>query len=199
MLKFLSKRYAVCSDEELMAYLVKGNHKAFEEVYKRYAPYMLRFFYRHLYQDNDKAQDFLQDLFLKVIEKAESYHSDKAFKIWLYSIASNMCKNEYRRNEIRGSKVNDFDFSLIMDDSIAFNSQDKFDRNLFNQMLTQELKAMDGVQSLTFALRYHDHLSVKEISEIMECAEGTVKSRLFYTIKKLTTKLDIFNPYKEIQ
>lgn len=199
MLEFLSKKYSVSSDEELMEYVKKGNHKAFDEVYKRYAPGMLRFFYRHLYQDKDKAQDFLQDLFLKVIEKAEGYHPDKKFKIWLYTIASNMCKNEYRRNEIRGHRVNDFDFSVIMDVSVMLNLPDKFDRGLFNKMLAEELKAMDGVQSHTFALRYQDHLSVKEISEIMECAEGTVKSRLFYTLKRLTTKLDIFNPYKEVQ
>lgn len=199
MLKFLSKNYAVCSDEELMAYVVKGNHKAFEEVYKRYAPLMLRFFYRHLYQDKDIAQDFLQDLFLKLIEKAEGYRPDKKFKIWLYAIAGNMCKNEYRRNEIRGHRVNDFDFSTIMENGSALSFPDKFDRSLFNKMLADELKLMDDVQRLTFALRYQEHLSVKEISEIMECAEGTVKSRLFYTLKKLTAKLDIFNPYKEIQ
>lgn len=160
---------------------------------------MLRFFYRQLFQDKDKAQDFLQDIFLKVIEKAEGYHPDKRFKVWLYAIASNMCKNEYRRNEIRGHRVNDFDFSVIMDVSAMLNLPDKFDRSLFNKMLAEELKAMDGVQSLTFALRYQDHLSVKEISQVMECAEGTVKSRLFYTLKRLTIKLDIFNPYKEIQ
>jgi RNA polymerase sigma-70 factor (ECF subfamily) len=198
MLDFLSKKYAVCSDEELMAYVIKGNHKAFEEVYKRYAPGMLRFFYRHLYQDKDKAQDFLQDLFLKLIEKAEGYHPDKKFKIWLYTIAHNMCKNEYRRNEVRGMKVNDFDFGLITNDDMVLNFKDKFDRSLFNRMLAEELNGMDAVQSLTFALRYQEHLSVKEIAEIMECAEGTVKSRLFYTLKKLTIKLDIFNPYKEV-
>lgn len=198
MLKFLSKKYAICSDEELMAFLINGNHKAFEEIYKRYARCMLHFFYRHLYQDKDKAQDFLQDLFMKVIEKADGYKPDKKFKIWLYTIANNMCKNEYRRNEVRGHKVIDFDFGVIIDDHVALNVQHKFDRNLFNKMLTDELKAMDEVQSLTFSLRYLEHLSVKEISEIMECAEGTVKSRLFYTLKRLTTKLDIFNPYKEI-
>jgi RNA polymerase sigma-70 factor (ECF subfamily) len=196
MLKFLSKKYAVCSDEELMAYLINGNHKAFEEIYKRYAPFMLRFFYRHLYHDKDKAQDFLQDLFMKVIEKANAYKPDKKFKVWLYTIANNMCKNEYRRNGVRGYKVNDF--GVIIDDHVSLIIQHKFDRNLFNKMLTEELKAMDDVQSLTFSLRYLDHLSVREISEIMECAEGTVKSRLFYTLKRLTTKLEIFNPYKEI-
>lgn len=197
MLKFLTKKYAVSSDEELMAYIIKGNHKAFEEIYKRYAACMLRFFYQHLYQDKDKAQDFLQDLFLKLIEKAQGYHPDKKFKIWLYVIAGNMCKNEYRKNQIRGHQVVDFDFNEVVEDCAVIYLKDKFDRDLFNKMLLQELTKMDGVQSLTFALRYRDHLSIKEISEVMGCAEGTVKSRLFYTLRGLTSGLDIFNPYKK--
>ena len=196
MLSFLPKTYAVCSDEELMAYVVKGKHPAFEELYSRYSKPLLRVFYRQLYQDEEKAQDFLQDLFLKVIEKAASFERDKKFKVWLYAMASNMCKNEYRKNEVRGHQVVDFDFTAIMDNSSSA-LLGKFDRSLFNKMLREELGKMDELQSLTFAMRYQDHLSVKEISEIMECAEGTVKSRLFYTLKKLSSGLNIFNPYKE--
>ena len=195
MLSFLPKTYAVCSDEELMAYVVKGRHPAFEELYRRYSKPLLRFFYRQLYQDEEKAQDFLQDLFLKIIEKADLYHQDKKFKVWIYAIASNMCKNEYRKNEVRGSKVMDFDFTAIIDSPSAL--YDRFDQRLFNRMLNEELEKMDNLHRLTFAMRYQEHLTVKEISEVMECAEGTVKSRLFYSLKKLNTGLDIFNPYKQ--
>jgi RNA polymerase sigma-70 factor, ECF subfamily len=195
MLSFLPKTYAVYSDEELMAYVVKGRHPAFEELYSRYSKPLLRFFYRQLYQDEEKAQDFLQDLFLKIIEKADLYHQDKKFKVWIYAIASNMCKNEYRKNEVRGSKVMDFDFTAIIDSPSAL--YDRFDQRLFNRMLNEELEKMDNLHRLTFAMRYQEHLTVKEISEVMECAEGTVKSRLFYSLKKLNTGLDIFNPYKQ--
>lgn len=195
MLSFLPKTYAVCSDEELMAYVIKGRHPAFEELYRRYSKPLLRFFYRQLYQDEEKAQDFLQDLFLKIIEKADLYHQDKKFKVWIYAIASNMCKNEYRKNEVRGSKVLDFDFTAIIDSPSAL--YDRFDQRLFNRMLNEELEKMDNLHRLTFAMRYQEHLTVKEISEVMECAEGTVKSRLFYSLKKLNTGLDIFNPYKQ--
>jgi len=196
MLSFLPKSYAVSSDEELMAYVVKGRHPAFEELYRRYSKPLLRFFYRQLHQDEEKAQDFLQDLFLKVIEKAALFQRDQKFKVWLYAMASNMCKNEYRKNEVRGHQVIDYDFTAIMDSSSSA-LLGKFDLSLFNKMLREELGKMDELQSLTFAMRYQDHLSVKEISEIMECAEGTVKSRLFYTLKKLNSGLNIFNPYKE--
>src|SRR5690606_15019511 len=196
MISFWNKTYATCTDEELMAYVVKGRHQAFEQLYNRYSKPLLRFFYRQLYQDEEKAQDFLQDLFLKVVEKSNLYHPDKKFKVWIYAIASNMCKNEYRKNEVRGNKVMDFDFTEIIDPSFSTLSNG-FDQRLFNQMLAKELEKMDDLHSLTFAMRYQDNLSVKEISEVMECPVGTVKSRLFYSLKKLSSGLDIFDPYKE--
>jgi len=43
-------------------------------------------------------------------------------------------------------------------------------------------------------LRYQEELSIKEISEVMECPEGTVKSRLYYALRKLSDKLQVFRP-----
>ena len=196
MISFWDKTYATCTDEELMAYVVKGRHQAFEQLYNRYSKPLLRFFYRQLYQDEEKAQDFLQDLFLKIVEKSNLYHPDKKFKVWIYAVASNMCKNEYRKNEVRGRKVTDFDFTEIIDPGFS-TLYNRFDQRLFNQMLAKELEKMDDLHSLTFAMRYQDNLSVKEISEVMECPVGTVKSRLFYSLKKLSSGLDIFDPNKE--
>ena len=150
MFSLFSRKYAVYSDEELMAYVLNGQHPAFEELYKRYAKPMLHFFYRQLYQDEDMAQDFLQDLFIKVIEKATLYHPEKKFKVWIYTLASNMCKNEYRKNDVRGNKVWDYDFTAIMDTSPS-GLTNRFDQRLFNTMLAEELSKMDKLQSLTFA------------------------------------------------
>jgi len=49
-----------------------------------------------------------------------------------------------------------------------------------------------------FLLRFHEGLPLKEIAQVMECSEGTVKSRLFYTLKKLGKQLEMYHPkYKE--
>ena len=45
-----------------------------------------------------------------------------------------------------------------------------------------------------FLLRYQQELSIKEIAAILGCPEGTVKSRIFYTLKKLSEKLQYFKP-----
>ena len=94
-------------------------------------------------------------------------------------------------------QVGDFDFNELLQESSTTHLIDKFDKNLFTRLLTNELSKLDENHSLTFELRYINHLSINEISTVMECSEGTVKSRLFYTIRKLSHKLEIFNPYNE--
>lgn len=155
---------------------------------------MLYFFYLKLNHNSDLANDFLQDLFLKIIENPLSFDCSKKFSTWIYTLALNMCKNEYKKNTIRGAKILDFDFNTILDDSISSTILDNNDRDFFNKQLASELNRLDELHSTTFILRFKQHLSIKEISEIMECSEGTVKSRLFYTIKKLSSSLKIFDP-----
>jgi RNA polymerase sigma-70 factor (ECF subfamily) len=59
--------------------------------------------------------------------------------------------------------------------------------------LDRELEQMNEKHRMTFILRHQQGLSIKEISEIMACSEGTVKSRLFNAIKRLANRLRLFN------
>ncbi len=74
---------------------------AFDELYERYSTRLLHYFYRMLGKETEKAQDFLQDLLLKIVEKPHLFDTRQRFSTWVYTIASNMCKNEYRRLQVR--------------------------------------------------------------------------------------------------
>ena len=190
----LTTNYNKKTDEDLMLFIIKGKEKAFNELYKRYSKRLFLFFYQKLHQDNDKAQDLLQDLFLKIIEKAETFNHSKKFSTWIYSIAYNMCKNEYRNNNTKSNKTTRLDSLNLNNKIIAPHITNiEKDHTLFKQHLNTELNKLDEKHSLTFTLKHQDNLSIKEISEIMECSEGTVKSRLFYTSKKLSVTLKRFN------
>ena len=186
------------SDEELMVLITKGKEKAFNELYERYSKKLFLFFYQKLYQDNNKAQDLLQDLFLKIIENGKSFDYTKKFSSWIYSIAYNMCKNEYRDNQTEKNKIRHISTENIKSNYLLENIVDDNSANftLFKRCLNDELEKLDEKHSLTFTLKHQDNLSIKEISEIMNCSEGTVKSRLFYTTKKLSVKLKKFNSIK---
>ena len=97
-MKLFNKKYNHYTDQDLVKFISKGNEAAFDELYKRYAEQLYRFFYKMLYQDEELAADFCQTLFMKVFDKANSFNPTLKFSTWLYSIASNMCKNEYRRH-----------------------------------------------------------------------------------------------------
>jgi len=185
------------TDEQLMAHLQEGNESAFNELYSRYGNRMYGYFYRMLYQDKELAADFTQNLFLKIFEKAKSYNSDYNFSTWIYTIASNMCKNEYRRQSkpipIRYLQQRLFEI-------IQPKGPRNVDQEIFRKHLQNALNELDDKQKQCFALRFQEDLSVKEISEIMDCPEGTIKSRLHYTLKKLSEKLVLFKPsQKEIK
>jgi RNA polymerase sigma-70 factor (ECF subfamily) len=148
--------------------------------------------------DEEKAQDFLQETFLKIVEKPELFHTEKKFSTWIFTVAYNMCKNEYRRLEVREivenyAKVDEVSQGL---ESEYHPAEQNLDQKVFKQALFEELENFDDGHRSAFLLRYQQDFSIKEIGEILSCSEGTVKSRLFYTTQKLAAKLKAFNPYK---
>lgn len=179
-----------------MQKLRQGNAGAFDELYLRYSKRMLLYFCRMLGGDVEKSQDFLQDLFVKIIENKDSFRNGARFNSWMFTVAHNMCKNEYRRLSVRKIMDRDTDPDSLHSPSIGENGHidQKIDGELFQQFVIRELSRLDENQCSTFILRFQENLSIKEISQILECSEGTTKSRLFYVTQKLSNKLKQFDP-----
>ncbi|MDP7122228.1 MAG: sigma-70 family RNA polymerase sigma factor, partial [Candidatus Marinimicrobia bacterium] len=74
---------------------------AFDELYARYSSRLFHYFYRMLGGNPEKARDFLQDIFFKIVENPDRFHTGNRFSSWVFTIAHNMCKNEYRRLDVR--------------------------------------------------------------------------------------------------
>jgi RNA polymerase sigma factor (sigma-70 family) len=168
------------TDEQLMNSYRKetGSQKqlAFDCLYQRYAKAILHFFYYALKNDYARSQDFVHDLFMKLIEKPDSFDITQNFKTWIYRVASNMCKNEYRRSEISQKY-----YTYLKNSAATIEFTNDNERKLHNCIcqLSQEQRSL-------ITLRFKLNLTVKEIAEIYECPEGTIKSRLFYATKELS-------------
>ena len=186
-------KYSNYSDNELMKGILEKDSRAFSELYDRYNGMMVNYFYKMLWQDKEKAQDFMQDLFAKIIEKPKLYDLSRNFKTWLFSVANNMCKNEYRKQSIRHNTSYDIEEGLQIKDT-GMNAMDNLQDSQFSEKLKLELDKLDEKQKSAFVMRYFQELSIKEIAETLHISEGTVKSRLFYTLKKLTVSLKEFAP-----
>ncbi len=181
------------SDEDLMRCICRGDKRAFDELYARYSKPLLVYFMRLMWKDKEKAEDFVHDLFAKIINKPESFDVDRTFKTWMYSVANNMVKNEYKKQEVRKNTSNGLDNTFAVSDhntNVLDEVQDLFFQNAFQNCLME----LDEKHKEVFSLRHLDGLSIKEIAEVLEISDGTVKSRLFYATKYLSESLKEFNP-----
>lgn len=168
-----------------MILVQKRNHQAFSVIYERYAERMKAFFFRMLWSNAAMAEDFVHDLFAKIIEKPELYQSNRPFMPWLFQVASNMCKNAYRKKIFETNYLQQLDPNEID----LPNTEKELDEKIIKNHLTLLLEQLDEDKRELFLLRYQQELSVKALASTFEVSEGTIKSRLFYIRKTLAEAL----------
>ena len=189
-MRFFKKRFDSFSDEDLMAELSKGEKLAFDELYNRYAGILFGYFNKMLWRDREKAEDLVHDIFAKIIVNPDAFVVTRSFNTWLFSVACNMCKNEYKRKEVRKNTVLGVDnhHSVRSDDNVF----DEVQNNMFMSAFDKGIAQLDDKHRDVFALRHLQGFSLKEIADVLEINEGTVTSRLFYATKQLAEKLKEF-------
>ncbi len=178
---FIQKNIKNATDELLMKNIINGNRLAFDELYNRYHERLFYYFYRMLSNCEETANDFLQDIFLKIIDKPELFNPEYPFCKWIFSIAHNMCKNEYRKREKRKTVLQDT-FSEYIADETSFGQEEK------SRLLETAFKMNELTEKSKeiLVLKYRENFSMEEISEILHLPKGTVKSRLFYARNELS-------------
>lgn len=176
--------YQNMSDEKLMQAIQNGDCKAFDVLYKRYNERLYYYFFRMLGFEHQVAEDFVQDLFVRIIDKPQRFDVRRKFSTWIFSIAHNMCKNEYRSREVRSiiSTTENPDYYIQEEDS-------KKDNKQHLDTIFKILNQMDESHKTVFLLKYREGFSIEEISDITSLPQGTVKSRLHYARKKIQEKV----------
>lgn len=166
---------------------VRQAEAALVELHHRYSKKLLGYFIKMLNKDTDLAQDFVQELFLKLMEKKHLFDPSKKFYSWIFTIASNMCKTAYRHH---GKTVM---LHPEMNHPSGF-AENLAEKKLFLKALQDGIDNLEHHHKTVFVLRYLEHFPLNEIAEITESSLGTVKSRLFYATKKITDQLKHYDP-----
>ncbi|MDL5048921.1 sigma-70 family RNA polymerase sigma factor [Oscillatoria amoena NRMC-F 0135] len=187
-----NKTYNNFTDEELMGLVGKGVKAAFNELYSRYDKKLHYFMLKILQYDAEKASDFLHDIFVQIIEKPERFDTTKKFSTWVYTLAKNMCLNELRNSANRARLTTDAGKQQETMYNPAYVA--KMDASLFVTELNKICTELSDKEQLIITLRFQQELSIKEIAEIMDCPEGTVKSGIYYLLKRIAKKIPHFNP-----
>lgn len=183
------------TDEQLMElFATRDSERAFEELYRRYASRFKGFFMRMLAADGALADDFLQELFLRIYQARESYRQGSSFSTWAFTIAYNLCRNEYRRRDVAEGYACEQRETAPAEAGELPDFENRYDRAVFYGQLKRALAVLTAEQRAAYTLRYEEELSVQEIARILHCPEGTVKSRLFYALKLLKQALADYKP-----
>lgn len=174
------------TDGELMLKIRKGQEKAFEELYRRYARRLQVFFYRMLGGDTELAADFTQEIFERIWKFRDKYTVGEQVSAWIFTMAYNVCRNEYRHREVADKYLWQMADEEEAGDS---NIEVHLDEQAFDYALAKVLENLPPEPRMLFALRYEEELTLTEIAEIMHLPVGTVKSRNHYLIALIKQKL----------
>lgn len=179
---------ASISDEELMVSLGKGNPLCLEVLVERYKLKIINFVYR-MVGDLDQAEDIAQEVFIRVYRHRERYQPIAKFSTWLYTIAANLAKSELRRRSI----FNPISLTRLKGERLSSIKKGP-DKALLEKELGQKIQ--EGIEKLKpkyrvpLILRDIEGLSYVEISQIVDCPLGTVKSRINRARLQLRERLD---------
>jgi len=185
------------SDEYLFSLVKTGDTLAFSELYHRYSHRLLHYLLRMLNGDESRAQDLLQDVFLRVLDKRNQFQQSKNFSTWIYTIAVNLCKNEYRSRKIHQTvNLTDNKYSGELIEDSPDTPMGRIDLDNFTSRVRLLLKSLPADQRSAFLLRFQENLSLAEIAQILNCPPGTVKSRLHYALTFIAARLKFYNPNK---
>lgn len=140
-----------------------------------------------LTSDQEKAQDLLQETFLKALTYRDKFTQNTNFKAWIYTIMKNTFINNYRRN-VKAKNTFDGsnnDFHLKFSKDRIYPSPDSF---FSSKEILRNINALDNEYKVPFTM-FLDGYKYKEIAEYLNLPLGTVKSRIFFTRKKLEKAL----------
>ena len=190
---FFQVKYERQNDEQLIRLMNRGDKRAFDEIYFRYAQKLAAYFTRKLKHDREKGEDFVHDLFAKLIDRPELFDPNRKFKTWVYSVANNMCINEYRKMAVRSNTKSGLHPEIQVPSNQQPIEEGLYEKDFGNDLERAILKLDDNHREI-FILRHIDGLSIKELAEILEIKEGTAKSRLFYATKQIASALQMYDP-----
>jgi RNA polymerase sigma-70 factor (ECF subfamily) len=171
-------------DSGLVAAFLAGEKRAFNVLVERYQARLLNFVYRST-GDRERAEDLVQEAFIRIYRHLHRFDQTKKFSTWAYTIASNLAKNELRNRSrnplilfqaIRQSWDND-DRPLEWEDN-TYRPDDLYRKRHLREMVETAVSELPEHHRVVFVLREMEGKTYEEIAEITGCNLGTVKSRL---------------------
>lgn len=167
------------TDDQLMTAAKMGNNEAMSEIFQRYQKPMFNFFLK-LTGNYTESDDFLQEVFYKIIQSRDSYRAGSNFRAWIYTIAKNLYRDHLRthRMHVHLDEVEDtLTDNSSTDETLLWSEEQK--------LIHKALKRLPENKQQVLVLSRFQQLKYEEISEIMNISISSVKVTVFRALKEL--------------
>lgn len=176
------------SDEELMAKAARGDRDALVALVERYHAPLLGYLYRLAGGDRALAEDLAQETFIRLLTPA-GYQHGRAFRPWLYAIASNLFRDHAKSAAVRrqAAPAPENALAALSDHAPGPEAQALLAEDA--SQVAAAVGALGAEYREVMLLRFYHDLSLAEIAEALAIPLGTVKSRLFVGVRRLRALL----------
>ncbi len=168
-------------DLSLVRRAKKGDYSAFDLLVLKYQSRLISTVYKYV-KERQLAEDIVQEAFIKSYKSIDSFREESSFYTWVYRIAVNTAKNylvsSKRRAELVMSDLSQ-DESFYPEKLDVDSPYDILKANELRDLILDTLSTLGEETRTALSLREFDGLSYEQISEIVKCPVGTVRSRIF--------------------
>lgn len=182
------------TDTQLILGAQQGDTAAFEELVYRYDRQVLNI--AKSFRNNDEdAKDIYQEVFMRVYRGIKDFQFKSEFSTWLFRITTNVCISyQARKKEMDSIDKNIGGYEedgYTLGDSIAgdYSTDSLLLSSEIRESVDNALQSLPPQQKLVFTLKYYEDYKIKEIAEMMQCTEGSVKRYLFNASNKMRARL----------
>ena len=178
------RKVGALGDSDVVQAFLDGDERAFGELVRRYDGRLVNFVYRTV-GDRERAEDLVQETFVRVYRHLHRFDQSKKFSTWIYTIAGNLAKNELR-NRSRNPLVLfqtirknwDADHRPLEWEDSSYKPDDLYRKRHLRALVEQVVRELPEHHRIVFVLRELEGKTYEEIADITGCNLGTVKSRL---------------------
>lgn len=160
----------------------QGTTRTFEDVYDEYRPRIRH--YLALKVNPMAAEDLTQQVFLRAMENLDKFNGNSSLFTWIFKIAQNTVKNEYR--SISRKQEMPYDFTSYESQSVSLDFAGYVDIRID---ISAALKRLSELDQQIISLRFFVDCTLSEISRIVGMRESAVKNRLYRSLEKLKKEL----------
>jgi RNA polymerase sigma-70 factor (ECF subfamily) len=190
------------SDETLMLRYQQGDRAAFAVLVRRHQRPLFNFAFRQI-RVSQLAEDVVQETFVRVVQNAPAFKHEARFTTWIYTITRNLCIDQLRKRALRkhpsldragGEEGDGPTLGERTADPRASVEREAIGSEL-KERIAQAVDKLPDDQREVFLMREVADLPFKEIAEITNAPENTVKSRMRYALERLQAALAAYEDY----